>query len=66
MKLVDEGEQSRIRATYIKRNSVAAVHGHVTISDFEHLLGVLLGTDAHVFLAESPHLGVDIVMGLAE
>lgn len=66
MKLVNEGEQSRIGATYIKRNAVAAVHGHVTtISDFEHLLGVLLGADAHVFLAESPHLGIDIVVGLA-
>lgn len=65
MRLANEGKKSQTGATYINRYGMATVHGHVASSELEHLLGVLLGTDAHVLLAESPHLGVDVVVGLS-
>lgn len=44
--------KNKTGATYIKGNAMAAVHGHhITVGNLEHLLGVLLGTDAHVLLA---------------
>lgn len=52
MKLANEGKQSKTGVTYVKGNAMAAVHGHhATIGNLEHLLGVLLGADAHVLLA---------------
>lgn len=41
---------------------MTTVHGH--ISSLEHLLGVLVRADAHVLLAQSSHLGVDIMVRL--
>lgn len=41
---------------------MTTVHRH--ISSLEHLLGVLVRADAHVLLAQSSHLGVDIMVRL--
>lgn len=49
---------------HINRNSMTAFNGHVLSSSLEHFLGMLFGANAHIFLTQSPHLGVDIVMRL--